>query len=659
MKHFLFLGILVCGFLASLSAQNISSRKLEKLQSLMTLATQKLQQGNRDEAYNLYKYVREEGGYSQFSLTANDSIAWMNYEDGNLEEMYEAILFFDVYLKKHPSDIAIQQENQLIKEYYYQFKDNLTFSGDICGIWVSDYSENSIKSPYFIVEIKKNEGGDYIALIHPNCQIAKKYHTYHEKKYKIKQRGDLAKSECVLFWDDDSVYVNFAEKKFIKGCPTCAHVGSEIGISMLESAKKVFSEVTSDVDFRQAPSNFKTEVYASTAAVAVAGLLTAIISTIVAESKSYAYAIEMQLKHPLQGAMECTLTEDMLIISTSGQNEHKVKTLKMNLYRLYPDCDIRFVGVNNQLVGSHHYSLKEAKCFPEYKINKKMTLTHNISCYERLLSSLNNKAIELPEDSRDKLNDMTSSLRSASSGIIYGTLPTNYGYYIGDIQDGKPMLKQAKHYFTKTSHQNTVFWSAIKQTSCFIAIPMAMNNHQISYGTFLGVVKNGYRLGEGTNYEYSVSDNNSNKLVSFTHGVWDKNGLNGFAEYHDIINHQSFQGLFKYNYRKGHGVLVDSIKNVKYCGVWSTLYGGYEYLSGHVEERTLQGDLIYDGNYKWNKRHGFGIETSLNGNSYAGYWKKGMKHGKGTSFINSGPSAELGKYKEVWKKGTLIKRNRL
>ena len=54
-----------------------------------------------------------------------------------------------------------------------------------------------------------------------------------------------------------------------------------------------------------------------------------------------------------------------------------------------------------------------------------------------------------------------------------------------------------------------------------------------------------------------------------------------------------------------------------------------------TEEMFLVGDK-YVGDWKGNKRHGFGTQTWVRGDKYEGEWREGKRYGKGTYWVKEG-----------------------
>ena len=209
-------------FLQTIPAQHISKRAEKQLQERMLCADVALLHGEKQIAFDIYKEVRNNGDFCETAAIANYELAKKSYEFVDIETLYDCIKYSERCLEKHP---AHEQIEELQKDYqtlnsdcytlYSILRNNLVFQDDLCGIWVSDYTEDEHKAPYLILEIERTDTG-YIAHIHPNCQVAMKYPTYHLKKYCYEECSELPYTKCAIIWDVDSVYAHFADKKYKK-----------------------------------------------------------------------------------------------------------------------------------------------------------------------------------------------------------------------------------------------------------------------------------------------------------------------------------------------------------------------------------------------------------------------------------------------------------
>ena len=641
MKKILYYFLLI--FMVLLCQQSLFGQKKHKdkqtLREKLDLAEKQQQENNLAGALEIYKFVRSKGGVDSVeALIANDSIAWMSYSDNDIEEMYRCIAFFSDYLEKNPDDNVIAQEYQTLKTYYGYLKDALTITSDLCGIWVSDYSEDNDKSPYFIIEIKKTHDG-YRGQILPECHLAGKYPMGYYTKYNYNARNELAVSTLEVNTENDSIFANFAEVNFIKGCPECAKIGGKIGFKMIETANELFTDITSDISFFQESFGFRAGVYGATLGMIGAGLIVGGLSYILATAKTRAYSVAVQLQYVTRGEMECVITETVLETTLDNSSkELKNKIFKMRLLKNYPDYDVRFIGYNNQLIGSHTFNIQEAKQLPEYKTKRKNIVAHNKESYKNLFNLFKESHINSPVEVRTHVDTISSVFEMANQGVVQECiLPTDYGYYIGKTLNGSPVEETAVHIFNKQS------------ANIFGVLSGQCKNGKCTYTSkYIGAVKNGKRVGEGTNYEYA-EDSLSRTLIRETHGTWENDELTGYGEQYDYIHHTCYKGVFG---KGGEGVYTDSVKKVHYKG-------GFEdgKLSGYIVETSFSGTPLFSGKYEKGYRHGEGVEFSPEGNRYEGKWKYGRKNGKGFLYVNNYQYGYIkgSVYCQKWEKDKLIK----
>ena len=381
---------LLINSLQILSAQRISSSKERKLQGMLQCANVALLQGERQVALDIYKEIRNNGRFSQTALIANDSLALNSYDNLDIETLYDCIKYSDNYLRKFPIDKRMQEKKEDYLTLYYEIRNNLEFQDDLCGIWVSDYTEDKHKAPYLILEIER-VGNDYIAHIHPTCQMSRKYPTYqYWGKYKFYESSQLPFAKCGGDWETDSVFVHFADKTYQKASRMGSQMAAGAGVQLVEFAKQTYTDLTSDPDFFRQPDEFRYEVYGTTLAVAGVGVALSILSSVLQNAKVHGYSILFKGKYMTRGIIECRLTEEVLEIASSGKSDDKYKEISMRMLKIYPDYDVRFIGYNNWLVGSHTFTNTEANNYPEHKYKKQKILQHNTESYNRLFMAFNN-----------------------------------------------------------------------------------------------------------------------------------------------------------------------------------------------------------------------------------------------------------------------------
>lgn len=586
----------------TLPAQNISEKKERKLENRLQCANLLLLQNDKQEALRIYKSIRDHGSYSPIALTASDSLVRNSYYEWNLETIWDCIQYLEKYPQNLPASERIEARKQDYMELYYYLRNNLAFQDDLCGIWVSDYTEDKHKAPYLILEIEKTDGG-YVAHLHPTCQVAWKYPTYtYTGKYKYHERTELPTTNCAIFWDKSAVYAHFASKNVQSAHPISAQMFENAGMQILESAKKLHSDVTSDPDFyRLLTSSDRWQFHGATVGLMAFGAALGIIAALLESARSTGYSIEFEGEYIQKGVMECVLNEDKLNFSTVTGEVTQSKTTPLRMYKIYPDYELRFIGYNNWLVGCHSFTRKEARTFSEYKYRGEKTLIYNKKSYGIL---------------KDKFagSDFYDEFVESNEGIVWGAISTEYGFYSGKLKEGIPICDSAVHFFKNENSR------------------------------FEGVVKDNKRCGSGINYEYG----DSTELIKKTIGTWEDGKLSGYVVSDDYLNHQHFEGNYSDGYRSGNGVLTDTANNIVYEGSWKE-HWWQDCLNGNVIEKNLDGEVLFIGEYEDNHREGHGREKYWDGSIYEGTWKNGLKDGNGVLQI---PEISVS-YKQTWKNGIL------
>ncbi|TNV76602.1 hypothetical protein FGO68_gene8146 [Halteria grandinella] len=106
-------------------------------------------------------------------------------------------------------------------------------------------------------------------------------------------------------------------------------------------------------------------------------------------------------------------------------------------------------------------------------------------------------------------------------------------------------------------------------------------------------------------------------------------GFNEHFEFHgSCINNWddnvTYEGNYLNNHWHGYGKMYDKVNNI-------TMFEGQFEESKQISgTKYIQGEGIYEGEYKDNCRHGMGKLTYFDGSSWQGVWNNAQKTGEGT-----------------------------
>jgi len=143
-----------------------------------------------------------------------------------------------------------------------------------------------------------------------------------------------------------------------------------------------------------------------------------------------------------------------------------------------------------------------------------------------------------------------------------------------------------------------------------------------------GYWKNGLRHGQG---KLSYNDN------SYYEGEW-KEGLKCGKGKYVYPTGNFYEGSWDNNMRHGQGTMNWVTSSEKYVGDWENDFqngfGVHTWLEDHKEGRLLRNRYV--GFWKQGMRHGKGVFFYSNGSKYVGEWKENMKDGNGTFTFEDG-----------------------
>jgi len=126
---------------------------------------------------------------------------------------------------------------------------------------------------------------------------------------------------------------------------------------------------------------------------------------------------------------------------------------------------------------------------------------------------------------------------------------------------------------------------------------------------------------------------------------WDM--CNGRQTYSDG---SSYSGEFRNNRRHGYGVYSHP-NGERYRGEW------IDGVSEGQGVQTYSNGSTYYGAFRNNQRHGHGMEDQINGERYTGEFRDGKRHGQG-SFFSREPERRL-LQNGIWRNGEFVQANNL
>jgi hypothetical protein len=168
------------------------------------------------------------------------------------------------------------------------------------------------------------------------------------------------------------------------------------------------------------------------------------------------------------------------------------------------------------------------------------------------------------------------------------------------------------------------------------------------YYAFNGVYEGGFADGKRNGYgEFKFTLSSGLFCGCSFYGLWSDGRLVGKAKA-KYPNGDSYEGEITDFFKNGKGVMTYQVGKMKtYDGEWRG-----DKRDGYGVAKYCNGD-VYEGEFRSNSRHGKGKMIFADGRIYVGEWADGGMHGTGM-MIEKGVS-----YRGEWEYGALIKRKRI
>jgi hypothetical protein len=529
---------------------------------------------------------------------------------------------------------------------------------DICGIWVSDlsysYDKNAIGSlvgglfhamksvsdlsgkdntmPYVAIEIMKDNNGYYLAQILPYCILANQHKMYNGSPFNYKPRSSKIDANTYFAYSNQTII--HSEKNIIS-----FYFGDERFRGSSKQAKELLVKPTVDIIVEMgkaikqslaanlAASDFTTSLKIGLTDIGV-DLLVAGITKLM-EPKKTTTVFNFNMKELFPGCANLDIIETSILEKPSKPTQQTETVTPMRIYKLYPDDNILFAAVANELFGYRKFDKNEIMEMDEYEHLQALKGIgyFNKQAYKKLEQQVNDIYESIaPEDMVMQIivEDCLDRLEFATQGLTYKRIDNKTGKYEGwmDLSgrmNGLGLCELNTGYKYVGNWENNKFSG---KGTLYTHCPDATKKCP-PYEKYEGTFKDGKYHGEGKH----ISDN-----ITYE-GYFADGKYNGKGKYKS--NNSFYDGEFANGKFHGEGKYTDD----------STFYEGY-FVNGKYHgkgniKRLITGNSEYNsvreyrGYFVGNKYSGTGMLIDINGDVFEGTWKNGYLV-KGTVKYNTG-----------------------
>ncbi|MDR0606621.1 MAG: hypothetical protein LBG80_20310 [Bacteroidales bacterium] len=608
-------------------AENARSKEeiveqVDNITNLWNSAQNALNHNNDEEAIASLNQLLEQAPPSHpLYMQTNMVLAQIYRDRGDMQTVQEIV--FDI-------ESNVETNKELVQDHNFMFKDAIPFEDDICGIWVSDFSNDVFALPYVILEIGKYTESDFFARILPYCSLAKNHKMYKGRPFKYKPQLSRAKGSNYFAhssWDtvstvDNIIAFSFGDERFKGVDPTIVEVAINPAIDM---ATTVVTQVTSSTGI---------PIVDGVAAIFKIG---AAIST---NAKKTTTVFNLNIQRLFNGCAKLDLIKTTIVEKSTGKPyAESVDTTVMWLYKLYPDDSILFAAEKKELFGYREFNKEEIIAMEEYNhpdLNPKNNRYANASNQSDL----------------GVMNLVTKGIKTTIFGVRASAMYKTH-------EDGQMRPLTGIGRFNERSYKQLeqkivdFCWSKSMENPDFKIMTYELKTRfkyatkGLSYktvtnknGSFEGWMNMlGHMNGLGVCYL-----NNGYKYV----GSWANNKYSGqgkFSTYcpdsiesEDCPPYKEYNGMFKEGKFHGKGTYIDD--NIIYEGdfAYGKFHGKGEiehFFNIVIDSQTYESSKIYKGDFVNNKYEGSGKLVDLNGDEFEGIWKKGHLK-QGTVRYNNG-----------------------
>jgi tetratricopeptide (TPR) repeat protein len=502
------------------------------------------------------------------SAQANIMLANIYGDTGNTAKMQEAINTLESYVEIHEQVVA-EMDNTNHPAQVAPIKNVLPLEDDLCGVWISDYSEDKDGLPYIVIEIT-NTKSKYNARILPHCTLAKKHNMYTGTPFRYTMtnlagqtanEGDnttdgktfLAQTQNIEIQGNNNVAILYFGDEALKKSKT------ELAESAVQTVGGIVDNPLTDI-FVAGLSYFFSEVSSSTTTTVT---------------------LDMHIKRLFNGYAEFILAQNFYVKRSSGKKSESQSNKIMRLCKIYPEYNLAFASDGQELFGYKEFNRDEMMRLDNYeqllKINDRKEF--NKQSYKKLSEKvIEQSKITFPDPNSDIARGIDENFEYATQGFSYQEIINKNGTYKG--------------------------WTDISGKSNGYGHARLNSGHE-----YLGEWKDSKYYGTG---KYTIPGQGV-YTGGFLDGKFHGKGI--FA----YFTEEQYEGEWKNGKKDGTGKQTMPNGDL-YEGTWKN----DEPLTGKIKYADAS---LYDGQCRYNKKekriekHGKGLIVYANGQTLSGNWE--------------------------------------
>ena len=526
---------------------------------------------------------------THIGLLANDVLADIYASQQDLYNLGVCASYTRSYMVDHLWDSEISQKYSKILSYIGDIKNEMPFTEDLTGIWVSDFSIGGEYIPYLMLEINDN-GSYYQGKILPGCYVAKKYNLSSNSNSSLSNTNGF-----MVDLDSLQSHLFFGDSKYRGSIGTLATAATDF---TKDVSKMLITSIDMNVD----------DAWQRQLQVSGVELGTALISALIAQAsvtKETDRTIDLVMTESYNGAMVAVIIESLYEYWSNGRSKNMHYPYNFMMYKLYPDYDATFIGYDNQSVGN-----KKTKAKYDIYRNKKTNKTElNKKAYNNLCENTCYSYIHYCE----KLDNNTeSAIRSrfeaANNGSLYGEK---------DYKDGSKYLGMM---YADTKMENGKGKIIFKDN-----------------GVYEGYFVDGAMHGKG---KYTYPNGRDYIVQNFENGKRNGEYIEYIGDTTKIELHYSngrITGIGTITDSKGDSIFINYDINTTYKPVEIIYNDGDRFIGKSNIKLTKMQGVYYktdgstvEGTIKNGEKNGLFVTRKPDGTVIEEHWKNGKKNGKTT-----------------------------